>query len=94
MLAFHGLFNTFLWKKIVFEPTFYNVRVLKCCRVELGLCTGTERNALPENIQCKKMRQQEILGTGQYFWLSSLPLGFCPQFQGVSAPSATQIFPD
>lgn len=32
--------------------------------------------------------------SGQNFWLSTQPLEFYPQFQGVSAPSATQIFPD
>lgn len=44
---FHGLFNTFLWKKIVSEPTFYNVRALKCCRIALRVFTGTDRRNFP-----------------------------------------------
>lgn len=91
MLAFHGLFNTFLWKKIMFEPTFHNVRALKYCRIELRQYTGTERNTLPENIQCKEMSwltkshqtQGEILAPLKWMGvlqLKSMGPEFYPQF--------------
>lgn len=82
MLAFHGLFNTFLWKEMMSEPAFYNVKSLKRCRAELGLRTGTEKSRLPNSIWCKKKRWQEILVWGWNFWPSLQPQGFCPQNPG------------